>query len=126
MKTTLKAHFIDTETFLKRFMKTYSISFDQYQADIDKFERSAADLLGTCKDKLPCGIDIQPYIYVLDKVRRTRPIDLSGFLRYLMVMYKRHVDEDCHASHDVGGIVGYFSEGYMVLYLIAAMQYYFL
>lgn len=126
MKTTLKAHFLDTESFLKRFMKTYSVSFEQYQEDIDKFERNAADLLCYCKEKIPCGIDIHPYIYVLDRVRKTRPIDLSGFLRFLVVMYKKHVEPDCQTPLNVTEVVKNFSEGHMVLYLIAAMQYYFL
>lgn len=126
MKQSLKSYFIDTETFLKHFLKTNGISIDQYQKDMLTLNIDAEDLIKCCKNKINHDIDIHPYIYVLNKTRQNKPKDVASFIRFLTVNYKKHVDQDFRTGGDLYDIVKFYSNPTTFLYLLAVMQYYFL
>lgn len=124
MQMKLKSYFLDTESFLKYFLKTQGISLEQYQYDMENLQSTAGDLLSLCKSRIVSGIDIYPYLYVLDKVRKTKPLDMKSFTRYFTVMYNKHENE--HIENNLTNIIEVMANENEILYLVAAMQYYFL
>lgn len=124
MQMKLKSLFLDTESFLKCFLRTQGISFEQYQYDMTTLQHNACDLLDLCHNRMVSGIDIYPYVYVLDKIRKSKPLDLKNFIRYFTVMYNKQSDEKI--PNHLAGIMNIMSNEKLVLFLIATMQYYFL
>ena len=125
MKHCLKQHFIDGESFLKYFMKTYNIPFEQYVRDMDVFEEDGNYLIDQIQTRTVHGIDLFPYLYALHKISQIRPNYICNFVKYFKVIMQKYsniqVDED-----SITDIVRVYTSPVLILYLIYCIQYYFL
>jgi hypothetical protein len=123
MKHNLKQHFLDTETFLKHFMKTQGISYDQFQKDMETFEDDAKYLIDLMQaSRIVLGIDVYPYLYVLHKIKKR---EADKFIRYFTVMANKHVLVDEILEPNIDIIIPYFTKEDTFLYFVAAIQYYY-
>lgn len=133
--SSVKHMILDTETFLKYFMKSQMISYDQYVRDMDTFETDGKRLLDMLQDRVINGIDVLPYTYALAKVQQKDPRLMNRFIRYFLTMMSKSSNGDCDRDLDTHAectnmnledVIRRYCRNVDVLYLIAAIQYYFL
>lgn len=122
MQMKLKSYFLSSETFLRLFLKAHSITIEQYQQEMENLEKEHCDLF--CQERIVCGVDTYPYIYIIHTLRKSRPQELCNFLVYFSAMYNKYSGND-NIIISVDDINMLLSNKVLILYLVAAMQYYF-
>lgn len=107
---------MDNNTFLSYYLRYKKISHDEFLQDIETLQKDAM-----IEKRIVCGMDIFPYLYVLHRERDS----LDYFLLFFKVTLQKYCDIDIK-DFSLQGVLNEFDKDIMVLYLIAAIQYYFL
>lgn len=114
---------------LSQFMKTHRITNNEYHDDMNTFDQDISQWVKILGKRHMYDIDTYPYLYILKKVKQKNDTVLGNFALFFAVILQRNGVLDNIIHPNIDDILHACSDGndmFLFVYLIAAIQYYFL